>query len=182
MQSSWPIASELYSRTTRSILGGSSGSSERQITVVSRDLWRQPDSSKGDTPHRHTSLYSIRLNVYSDGNEPCRKCCRDAHTHGARANTYVAQAENKHRQHAMLTGLAAYLLLQMPYVSSTKAKDRFRQRKKNRFREVLSARIDLKVTPTEETPKTYVHRPQNTAAMAPQSFSHTAHTHKTPEY
>lgn len=53
----------------------------------------------------------------------------------------------------VLTGLA-YLLLQMPYVSSTKAKERFRQRKKNRFREVLSARIDLKVTQAEGKPST----------------------------
>lgn len=82
--------------------------------MVSRDVWRQPDSSKGDAPHRHTSLCRIPVNVYSDGNEPCRKCRGDAHTHSARANTYVAQAENKHRQRAMLTGLAAYLLLQMP--------------------------------------------------------------------
>lgn len=36
-----------------------------------------------------------------------------------------------------------YLLLQMPYSSSTKAKERLRQRKKKRLREVLSARIDL---------------------------------------
>lgn len=39
--------------------------------------------------------------------------------------------------------MLAYLLLQIPYVNSTKAKDRFRHRKKNRFLEVLSARIDL---------------------------------------
>ncbi|KAF3834590.1 hypothetical protein F7725_027148 [Dissostichus mawsoni] len=32
----------------------------------------------------------------------------------------------------------------MPYESSTKAKDRLRQRKKNRFRDVLSESIDLK--------------------------------------
>lgn len=38
----------------------------------------------------------------------------------------------------------AHLLLQIPYDNSTKAKDRLRQRKKKRFREVLSARIDLK--------------------------------------
>lgn len=36
-----------------------------------------------------------------------------------------------------------YLLLQMPYSSSTKAKERLRQRKKKRLREVLSARMDL---------------------------------------
>lgn len=34
----------------------------------------------------------------------------------------------------------------MPYSSSTKAKERFRHRKKNRFRDVLSDRIDLSMT------------------------------------
>lgn len=43
-----------------------------------------------------------------------------------------------------------YLLLHMPYISSTNANDRFKHRKKNRLREVLSARIDLeKNTKTE---------------------------------
>jgi len=36
-----------------------------------------------------------------------------------------------------------YLLLQTPYSSSTKAKDKLRQRKKKRLREVLSAKMDL---------------------------------------
>lgn len=59
----------------------------------------------------------------------------------------------------MLTPLA-YLLLQIPYSNSTKAKDRLRQRKKNRFLDVLSARIDLKHTKPPQTPHHSLNRNQ----------------------
>lgn len=38
----------------------------------------------------------------------------------------------------------AYLLVHMPYKSSTKANERFSSRKRNRFLEVLSDKINLK--------------------------------------
>lgn len=66
-----------------------------------------------------------------------------SHTHAHPMLTHTWHILTTHGQQPVLTPLA-YLLLQMPYVNSTKANDRLRQRKKNRFREVLSARMDLK--------------------------------------
>lgn len=51
---------------------------------------------------------------------------------------------------SILAWVSPYLLLQIPYVSSTKAKDRLRQRKEKRFLEVLSARIDLEYRQNRE--------------------------------
>lgn len=65
------------------------------------------------------------------------------HTHARPMLTHTWHIPTTDEQQSVLTPLA-YLLLQMPYVNSTKANDRLRQRKKNRFREVLSARMDLK--------------------------------------
>lgn len=74
----------------------------------------------------------------------------------------------------MLTPLA-YLLLQMPYVNSTKAKERFRQRKKNRFREVLSARIDLKKQ-NKHSEKLHHRSLRKPGSLAPAGHIHTQHT------
>lgn len=42
-----------------------------------------------------------------------------------------------------VNGFESYLLLHIPYNNSTKAKERLRHRKKNKFLEVLSAKMDL---------------------------------------